>query len=205
MAIIFVVAQIVEISRRTALVLPRLLRILLQLKALCRILHLSENFFVPTASFVSLLVELIKDEESMDIGCVKQTYVDARATIAARLGVKGEFIRVPQLAKALGISSTSIHAQMRRGNFPISHRRVGNVILVKLDDYVQWFENGLGGISECEIQSEIAICERQSDERFTQSEFIRVKQVSIRETKAAVKERIHQEVLSDMRYKGFNV
>ena len=62
-----------------------------------------------------------------------------RQELAARLGVQGDFARVPQLARALGISANSIYAQMRLGTFPMPHRRVGNVVVVKLDDYMDWF------------------------------------------------------------------
>lgn len=61
-----------------------------------------------------------------------------RASVAARLGVHGDFMRVPALARALGISRNTIHAQMRLGAFPIPHRRVGSVIVIKLDDYIAW-------------------------------------------------------------------
>ena len=63
-----------------------------------------------------------------------------RASFAARLGIRGDFIRVPQLAMALGLSSNFIHAQMRSGVFPIPHRRLGNTLMVKLDDYIAWFK-----------------------------------------------------------------
>lgn len=61
-----------------------------------------------------------------------------RESVAARLGIKGDFVRVPQLARALGICSNSIHAQIRSGVFPLPHRRIGRVIVVSLDDYVEW-------------------------------------------------------------------
>ena len=67
---------------------------------------------------------------------------EAMAAMAARLGVHGDFIHVPQLSRAMGISSTTLHAQMRRGNFPMPHRKVGSVLVVKLDDYVRWFDEG---------------------------------------------------------------
>ena len=141
----------------------------------------------------------------MEIGYVKQTHAEAKTAIAARLGVKGDFIRVPQLAKALGISSTSIHAQMRRGNFPVPYRKVGNVVLVKLDDYVQWFEDGEKDIIECEMLFDTAKHVPQGEELLNELESPRFKQLSTRETKAEVKARVHQEVLADMRSKGFNV
>ena len=64
-----------------------------------------------------------------------------RAHAAARLGVLGDFMRVSQLAAALGMPANSIYAQIRHGTFPIPHRRVGNVVVVKLDDYVDWYSD----------------------------------------------------------------
>ena len=63
---------------------------------------------------------------------------DERARVAARLGVHGDFIRMPELSKALGVSRNAIYWQMRLGTFPIPHRRVGNLVVVKLDDYIAW-------------------------------------------------------------------
>lgn len=77
----------------------------------------------------------------LDRGAPPSSRADDRASLAARVGVTGDFIRVPQLARIIGISATSIHSQMRLGVFPVPHRRVGNVIVVKLDDYVDWYRS----------------------------------------------------------------
>jgi hypothetical protein len=141
----------------------------------------------------------------MEILCAKQAHDVASDAIAARIGVKGDFIRVSQLAKALGISATTIHSQIRRGNFPIAHRKVGNVILVKLDDYVRWFENGGIIITECDEPTGIAIDNPQNDEHLVELQAMRMNQLPMRESKAQMKARVQSEVLTDMRNKGFNV
>ena len=61
-----------------------------------------------------------------------------RSRVASRLGVDGDFMRIPQLSRALGVSANAIYWQMRLGTFPIAHRRVGNLVVVKLDDYIAW-------------------------------------------------------------------
>ena len=141
----------------------------------------------------------------MDIGCAKKIHEDACDAIAARLGVKGDFIRVPQLAKVLGISATSIHSQIRRGNFPIPHRKVGNVILVKLDDYVRWFENGEIIITDSDVPSVNETDILKNDEHLEALQAMRMNQQPLRETKAQIKARVQNEVLADMRNRGFNV
>ena len=140
----------------------------------------------------------------MEILCANQARDVASDAIAARLGVKGDFIRVSQLAKALGISATSIQSQIRRGNFPIPHRKVGNVVLVKLDDYVRWFENG-GIITECDVPTGLTIDNPQNDEHSEELHAMRINQLPLRESKAQMKARVQNEVLTDMRNKGFSV
>lgn len=63
----------------------------------------------------------------------------ARAILRRSCGVSAAFVRVSAVAKALGISSTSIHSQIRQGRFPIPHRRVGHAVLVKFEDLVAWY------------------------------------------------------------------
>jgi hypothetical protein len=128
-----------------------------------------------------------------------------KAMVAARLGVKGEFIRVPQLAKALGISSTSIHSQIRRGKFPILHRRVGNVILVKLDDYLSWFEGDESGVNSDDGSCSLTINSFEHDRPSTPRDFLENLNHRSRPTEAEFKARISHEVLADMRKKGFDV
>lgn len=123
----------------------------------------------------------------------------------ARLGIKGDFIRVAQLAKALGISSTSIHSQIRRRVFPIPHRRVGNVVLVKLSDYLRWLEGesqGLAMPAKPMLAEAAGPTAAESVETAYPSEPSTDKK---RETKAEFKARINREVLAEMRAKGFDV
>lgn len=81
--------------------------------------------------------DLVEEEGPAGLPKEREARSD-RASVAARLGVHGDFMRVPALARALGISQNTVHAQMRSGAFPIPHRRVGNVIVIKLDDYIAW-------------------------------------------------------------------
>ena len=130
----------------------------------------------------------------------------SRTAMAARLGVHGDFIHVPQLSRALGISSTTIHAQMRRGNFPMPHRKVGNVLVVKLDDYVRWFDGDDAerpppkGMSAKPVES-APEAQEQSRAKPSPSRALG----SEGQRRAEVKARIQREVRERMRRKGFDV
>lgn len=92
---------------------------------------------------------------------------------------------------------------MRRGSFPIEHRRVGNVIVVKLDDYVDWFKTGTSvHVAPAEPQQIFPVVQ-------TESEVIDQEQAKLhparRETREEFKARIHREVIAEMRRKGFDV
>jgi len=63
----------------------------------------------------------------------------AHAALVAQYRITSLFLKVGQVAGMLGLSTTAIHAQIREGRFPIAHRRVGNVIMVKLTDFVGWY------------------------------------------------------------------
>jgi predicted DNA-binding transcriptional regulator AlpA len=51
-------------------------------------------------------------------------------------------VSVPQLAKAFGISKSSIYAQVRSGAFFIPHRMVGSSPTFTIDDVVTWYMQG---------------------------------------------------------------
>lgn len=77
----------------------------------------------------------------------------AEERLAAKFRIDSEFVRVPTLAKIMAMSSNSIYVQMRNGSFPIEHRRVGHVVLVKLADLARWYCQdppaiAKGGVSE---------------------------------------------------------
>jgi predicted DNA-binding transcriptional regulator AlpA len=65
--------------------------------------------------------------------------VSTQQRLSSKFAITSEFVRVPVLAKVLSVSANSIYAQMRNGSFPIPHRRVGNVVLVKFFDLVDWY------------------------------------------------------------------
>ena len=138
-------------------------------------------------------------------------WIANREATAARLGVHGDFVHVPQLARALGLSSTTIYAQMRRGNFPMPHRKVGNVCMVKLDDYVRWFEAAEASIrapaslAPLAIPAEPAILAERAEPPIAKSARKKSDRLPSGETRAALKARVQREVLDNMRRKGFDV
>ena len=139
-------------------------------------------------------------------------WIERRTAMAARLGVHGDFIHVPQLARALDISATTIRAQMRRGIFPMPHRKIGSVCVVKLDDYILWFDSdgraekipeqapplpasetaGLAGVATDLPPKESAMARRAA-------------RLPNGESSAEFKARIKGEVREEMRRKGFDV
>ena len=132
----------------------------------------------------------------------QQAEIDA---MASRLGVDGDFVRVPQLAKALGISSTSIHAQMRRGTFPMPHRRVGNVIVVKLVDYVRWFHDEPRRVVAPEPPAASHATAAAEHEPEREDAGARGSSRAGTESRAEFKARLKREVLESMRRDGFKV
>ena len=113
-----------------------------------------------------------------------------------------DFLRVPQLSRMLGISSNSIHAQMRLGIFPIAHRRVGNVIVVRRVDYQTWFEAEQLPPSRRQASDELPPpkpLQAVEIERLTPEA---IKVITGKESLAARKEREKQEVMSNLRRKG---
>lgn len=68
-----------------------------------------------------------------------QTRFEALGKLTKQFSLSSAFVRVPKLSKMLSITATSIHSQMRSGIFPMPHRRVGNVIVVRIEDFVEWY------------------------------------------------------------------
>ena len=114
----------------------------------------------------------------------------ARAALAAQYRITSLFLKVGQVAGMLGLSTTAVHAQIREGRFPIAHRRVGNVVMVKLTDFVGWY---------CAETSEVVgsppeAAQSQSEEEAQQS---LISQCA--ETPKDRAERIKRQVLESMR------
>jgi predicted DNA-binding transcriptional regulator AlpA len=71
---------------------------------------------------------------------------DAKQRLASKFGIDAEFLRVPMLSKMLSISANAIYAQMSSGTFPVAHKKVGNVVLVRFDDFINWYcTDGVSG------------------------------------------------------------
>ena len=67
-----------------------------------------------------------------------ETNAEVHERLRTRFGIDSEFMRVGTLAKMLSMSANSIYVQMRRGVFPIEHRRAGTIVLVKVADFLDW-------------------------------------------------------------------
>ena len=65
--------------------------------------------------------------------------IAAKHRLATKYGIAAEFVRVPTLSKILSISANAIYAQMSNGAFPVAHKKVGSVVVVLFDDFVEWY------------------------------------------------------------------
>ena len=115
----------------------------------------------------------------------------ARAALAAQYRITSLFLKVGQVAGMLGLSTTAIHAQIREGRFPIAHRRVGNVIMVKLTDFVGWY---CADASEA-VASPSQVAQSRAEEEAQQS---LISQCA--ETPKEQAARIKRQVLESMRF-----
>lgn len=151
----------------------------------------------------------MREEGGVEINAGKEgagsITAEARVAMAARLGVHGDFVHVPQLARALGMSSTTIYAQMRRGDFPIPHRRIGSVLVVKLDDYVLWFEQAKPEPKVVEARPQAVVVAIDEPPAELPHRPLPPVDASERQKRADFKARIQREVLEGMRRKGFKV
>ncbi len=131
--------------------------------------------------------------ERMRLEETEGAFAEQRAHAADRFEIAGDFMRVAQLAKALGISANSIRAQIRRGVFPIPHRHLGDIVVVKLDDYVEWL--GAKPKPKKAMRAE-EVPERCSEP--APSTVQRPSTTSLAETPKQVAERMKREVLAAM-------
>jgi hypothetical protein len=100
----------------------------------------------------------IKDGSEIPMDAASAAREAARRMLEHKYQIRSEFLRVNDLAKLIGIAGTSVRVQISEGRFPIPHRKVGNVIVVKVDDYVEWHCAGAKpGVTRPEAAVEEAI------------------------------------------------
>lgn len=63
----------------------------------------------------------------------------ARDLLRRDFGIDSAFVRVPDLARVLGLAECTIYAAMRQHRFFIPHRMMLTSPAVKLDDLVEWY------------------------------------------------------------------
>jgi len=64
---------------------------------------------------------------------------NAKAMLMAQFGIESAFVRIPTMAKILGIAAPTIYASIRTGRFFLPHRMLNSVPVIKLDDLVEWY------------------------------------------------------------------
>lgn len=68
--------------------------------------------------------------------------------LMSRFGIDAALVSVPQLAKVLGMSKSTIYAGVKAGTFFIRHRLIGASPVFTIDDVVTWYMDG-----EAEVDS----------------------------------------------------
>lgn len=125
----------------------------------------------------------------------------ARAALESRYQIDSAFLRVGDLSRMMGIAGNSVRCQIREGRFPIAHRRIGNVVVVKFDDFVDWY-CGAGDVgrmpAQQETQSEASLPASYLPSVATNAPAL----VPYAETPRDRAARIKREVLEGMRRRG---
>lgn len=62
--------------------------------------------------------------------------------LMSRFGIDAALVSAPQLARALGMSKSTIYASLKEGRFFIPHRMVGRSPVFTVDDVVTWYRSG---------------------------------------------------------------
>ena len=65
--------------------------------------------------------------------------------LMSRFGLDAALVSVPQLAKVLGMSKSTIYASVKAGAFFIPHRLMGASPMFTIDDVVTWYLTGQVG------------------------------------------------------------
>lgn len=66
-------------------------------------------------------------------------FEETRERLIRDFDISSSFVRVPALAKILGVTPSTIYAAMREKRFFLPHRVVCTSPAVKLDDLAEWF------------------------------------------------------------------
>ena len=145
----------------------------------------------------------MKENTILDFDGVSLSAVQALETGKALSEDGRSFIRISELSRMLGVSENSIRSQMRVGIFPIPHRHIGNLIVVKRDDYSRWFETaesqGRRARKSMHGKTETASAPIQQP---AGGNSCRARRLARPESQTAKKERQHREVMNALRREG---
>lgn len=62
-----------------------------------------------------------------------------RLWLASRYGVRGIFITLGCIAEILGMAPPTLMSHIRKERFVLPYKKVGASILIKVDDFVDWY------------------------------------------------------------------
>lgn len=68
--------------------------------------------------------------------------------------IDGPFVKVMQLSAVLGVDSSTIYRAIRAGRFMIPHHLILSSPVVKLDDFVAWYDQG-ANVSMAKVNDEL--------------------------------------------------
>ena len=71
-----------------------------------------------------------------------------------KFGIEGPFVKVMQLSAVLGVDSSTIYRAIRAGRFMIPHHLILSSPVVKLDDFVAWYDKGTT-VSMAKVKDEL--------------------------------------------------
>lgn len=74
-----------------------------------------------------------------DCGGTEEAIRACMDMLTERYGIRSMLVSVPQLAKALGISRSTIYAAVKAGRFMIPHRVVGQSPMFTTRDLADWY------------------------------------------------------------------
>ena len=60
----------------------------------------------------------------------------------SRFDIQAALVSVPQLARLIGRSKSTVYASIKEGRFFIPHRMVGESPMFTIDDVVDWYQGG---------------------------------------------------------------
>lgn len=93
----------------------------------------------PNVAFHALAGNGLRRSHMDAIAKTESAQQSAREMLRHEFGLVSAFVRVPALAKVLGLAECTIYQAIREGRFFLPHRMLLSSPAVKLDDVIEWY------------------------------------------------------------------